>query len=90
MLNKIIRIYHECEGQVFVKTTDDIQYYPVADFNALRSIEADLRAMVCRGKIRNQTEPCHQRITFGPALELIWERGVDRKNRSFGITRFME
>ena len=75
-------------NQVFVEELQRIasnqrKYYPVADFNALRSIEADLRAMVCRGKIRNQTKPCHHSIAFGQALELVWDRGVDC---SFGIT----
>ena len=40
--------------QVFVEelqriASNERKYYPVADFNALRSIEADLRAMICRG-----------------------------------------
>ena len=30
--------------------TNERKYYPVADFNTLRSIEASLREMICRGK----------------------------------------
>ncbi|KAL3856121.1 hypothetical protein ACJMK2_015314 [Sinanodonta woodiana] len=63
-----IRIFSVGVGNnIFVEELKQIassekKYYPVPDFNALRSIEADVRAMICRVITTTKTPP----VTFAP------------------------